>query len=324
MSTVAHADGAAFAVTGRHLIGGRPVASSVDAVLGHAFGTNQMLPVVSISFPSSYVGGNLDPRAIPIEVGDVGALGRNIVRRDTVSWHDDRSAVSRLLDKEVARVSERATYAQRFVALGTQYDALERLVHEGVDSMLSIEGLHKAHPDLPWAGRAAPAAAGAAFAVEAMRRDIVRVVAFAVAGFDTHAANYRMHALTLQDFFQAIVAMVRAFDCAPHPTLTGHKLSDHLHILVCSEFCRTPRINVNGGRDHYPNNSMLLFSPRLRGGVVLGKTDSAELLPIPNRRFALGERAITPPDVLATFLAAAKVDPAGHIRDGEILRELLA
>jgi uncharacterized protein (DUF1501 family) len=325
MSTVAHPDGAAFAATGRHLVGGRPVASSLDAVLGDAFGTAEMLPVVSIQFPSAYLAGRLDPRAIPIGVADVGALSRALLRRDYVTSPADRAEVATLLHAEADRAAARDTYPQRMQAIASQYDALARLSKEGVEALVGTAGLRKAQPQLPWTARfASSACPSAAFAIEAIRRNLTRVVSFSMPGFDTHAVNYRFHALTLQDLFEVVVSMMKAFDATPHPTLAGHKLSDHVHMLVFSEFCRTPRINPNGGRDHYPNNSMLLVSPRIRAGRVLGRTDPGELLPVATRRFATGARAVTPPDVLATFLRAVGVDPAPHVRDGEVMTELLA
>ena len=51
------------------------------------------------------------------------------------------------------------------------------------------------------------------------------------------------------------------------------KLADHTHILVFSDFCRTPQINLSGGRDHYPNNSALVISPKFARGRSFGKTD---------------------------------------------------
>ena len=324
MSTVAHPDGAAFAISGRHLVGGRPVASSLDAVLGHVSGAREILPVVAIQFPSAYVGSALDPRAIPIAISDVGALARALVRRDNVTAADDREGVAKLLAAEARRTADRETYPERTVAMIAQYEALSRLGKESVDTILGAPGLRKAQPTLPWGGRfGGSAVLSAAFAIEAMRRGLTRVVAFSASGFDTHAINYRLHALTLQDLFQLVVSMVRAFDAVPHPTLAGHKLSDHLHVVVFSEFCRTPQVNLNGGRDHYPNNSMLFVSPRLRAGQVVGKTDPGELLPVPTRKFALGERAITPPDLLSTLLAAVGAEPSRFVRDGEVMKELI-
>jgi hypothetical protein len=77
------------------------------------------------------------------------------------------------------------------------------------------------------------------------------------------------------------------------------------------------------GRDHYPNNSALVISPRFRTNFAFGKTDANELLPAPTKKFTDGERAIAPPDLLATLLGAFGIDPRKYMRDGEVVRELL-
>lgn len=44
-------------------------------------------------------------------------------------------------------------------------------------------------------------------------------------------------------------------------------------VVVASEFSRTPKININAGRDHYPScNSILLFGSNY-GGKLIGTTD---------------------------------------------------
>ena len=93
--------------------------------------------------------------------------------------------------------------------------------------------------------------------------------------------------------------------------------------MVVSEFCRTPQINLAMGRDHYPNNSALVVSPRFKTNFAFGKTDHDQLLPMPARRFVDGERAVAPPDLLATMLGAFEIDPRKYMRDGEIVKELL-
>ena len=112
-------------------------------------------------------------------------------------------------------------------------------------------------------------------------------------------------------------------DATPHPTRAATKLADHTHILVFSDFCRTPQINLSGGRDHYPNNSALVISPRFRGGIAFGKTDVEQLLPADAKTFGDGARPIAPPDVLATFLHAFGIEPRSYLRDGEVVPELL-
>jgi hypothetical protein len=77
------------------------------------------------------------------------------------------------------------------------------------------------------------------------------------------------------------------------------------------------------GRDHYPNNSALVISPKFRPNFVFGRTDVEQLLPAPVKRFTDGERAIAPPDLLATFVSAFAIDPRKYMRDGEVVPELL-
>ncbi|HEY2517725.1 MAG TPA: hypothetical protein VGI39_42945, partial [Polyangiaceae bacterium] len=77
------------------------------------------------------------------------------------------------------------------------------------------------------------------------------------------------------------------------------------------------------GRDHYPNNSALVISPRFRSNFVFGKTDPDQVLPVPVKTFSGGPRAITPPDLLATFLSAFQIEPRKYLRDGEVVGELL-
>ncbi len=109
------------------------------------------------------------------------------------------------------------------------------------------------------------------------------------------------------------------------PTKSSDKLADNTHILVVSDFCRTPQINVGGGRDHYPNNSALVISPRFRRNFVFGKSDPDQLLPAAAMKAASGgaARPIAPPDILATFVSAFGVDPRRYLRDGDVVPELL-
>jgi hypothetical protein len=93
--------------------------------------------------------------------------------------------------------------------------------------------------------------------------------------------------------------------------------------MVFSDFCRTPQINLNLGRDHYPNNSSLIISPRFQSNFVLGKSDPDQLLPLPTVSFSDGMRAVSPPDILRTFVSAFGGNPAKYLRDGEVIPALL-
>jgi hypothetical protein len=324
MNTVSHPDGGTFSATGRHQVGGRSVASSIDTVIANELGREQLFPVVSVQFPSAYVGDNLDRRVVPLTVGQIGSVSRSLNRAQMYDTPEDRDAVTALLSQEAHDLARRSQYPDVINGVGLQMDALRRMLGSRLQDAFSADSLRKAHPALNYKGRFhGGTAVNAAFALEAMKRDVVRCVSFALGGFDTHTNNYRTHALLLQETMDLVAALVQQMDATPHPTKRGAKLSDHAHILVFSEFCRTPQINMAGGRDHYPNNSALVVSPRFRGGLVYGKSDPEQLLPAKVRRFVDGERAIAPPDLLATYVAAFRIDPRKYMRDGEVVKELL-
>jgi hypothetical protein len=324
MNTVAHPDGQVFSATGRHPQGGRVAASSVDTVLANELGTQQLLPTVSIRFPSSFVGDNLDRRAVPLAIDDIGSLARTMTRDAQYDTSADRARVTALLSEEARDLAGRSTYRDVLDGLDLQYQALGRMLGSNLQEVFTTPGLKKAHPELDYTKRfTGGPAVQAAFAVEAIKRNLVRCVSFAIGGFDTHGNNYRTHAQLQQETFDLVAAVVKSLDATPHPLVQGAKLSEHTHILVVSDFCRTPQINLGMGRDHYPNNSALVVSPRFRTNLVFGKTDPDQLLPLPVRRFSDGERALGPPDLLATFVSAFGVDPRKYMRDGEVVPELL-
>ena len=324
MNTVAHPDGATFSATGRHLQGGHVIASSIDTMIANEFGGDQLFPSVSVRFPSAFVGEHLDRRVVPLAIDDVGAIGHTLSRAQAYDSDSERDLVTAMLSEEAHDLAKRSVYPDTVQGVALQYEALRRMLGSNMQQAFSANGLRTAHPELNYKARfTANAAVNSAFAIESMKRNLVRCVSFAIGGFDTHGNNYRTQAQLQQETFDLIASLVRSLDAVPHPTKAGATLSEHCHILVVSEFCRTPQINLQGGRDHYPNNSALVISPRFRANFVFGQTDTDQLLPLPTGSFVSGQRAIAPPDVLATFLGAFGVDPRKYMRDGEVVRELL-
>jgi hypothetical protein len=324
MNTVAHPDGAAFSATGRHLQGGRNIASSIDTMLSNELGRDQLLPTVSVRFPSSFVGDGLDRRVVPLVVDDVGAISRTLSRCDLYDSPAERDRVTALLSEEAQDLAKRSTYRGPLEGLAAQYEALQMMLSRKVQQAFTADGLRKAYPEFDYKRRfTGGPSVNAAFAVESMKRNLVRCVSFAVGGFDTHGPNYRSQAQLQQETFDLVATLIDSLDAVPHPTKAGAKLSEHVHMLVVSEFCRTPQINAAMGRDHYPNNSALVVSPRFRTNFAFGKTDADQVLPQPAKRFLEGDRPIAPPDLLATFLGAFGVNPRKYLRDGEVVGELL-
>jgi hypothetical protein len=330
-NTVSHPDGTVFASTGRHLAGGRAPESSIDTLIANEFGRDALFPAISMNYPSWFVGTHLDRRAMPLRTGSIETIGKSLARSELYTYAADRAQVTALLSQEARDLAARQQFPEMFNGMGLHYDALNRMLQGNLRANFDGAMLAAAYPSL------VPTAPGeryrffqtgainAAFAVEAMKRNIVRSVAFSVGSFDTHSTNYRNQAHLQQDLFNILARLIRVLEApdARHPTLMGERLIDHTHILVTSEFCRTPQINASNGRDHYPCGATLIISPRFRGNYTIGSADPDQMLPVATRMFTDGRRAIAPPDILATFLHAFGVDPRRYMRDGEPVREML-
>src|SRR4051794_8115516 len=84
--------------------------------------------------------------------------------------------------------------------------------------------------------------------------------------------------------------------------LKDRGLLDSTLIVWAGEFGRTPRINAQTGRDHYPNAfSAVLAGGGIRGGQVIGKTSKGGT--------EVEGRKVSVPDLLATVCLALGIDP---------------
>lgn len=322
MNTVSHQDGTTFSATGRHLAGTRSVASSIDTMMADASGTQQILPAVSINFPSSFVGRDLDRRAVPLSISGIGTLAASLRRSTSYESDKARDGVTALLSQEAQDLTGLSSDPEVMRGMHLQYEALRRMNRERLLDVFTDSYLRGKYANFKYATMSA--SVNAAFALECLARNIARCVSFSYGGFDTHFTNYRGQILLQQNLFDLMAILLDYLDALPHPTKPTAKLSEHTHIMVVSDFCRTPQINLSGGRDHYPNNSSLIISPKLRGNTLYGRSDPEQLLPLPAGTFADGVRAVTPPDLLTTFVHAMGASPRKYLRDGELITELLA
>lgn len=318
MSTVSHTDGVAYVLTGRHLAGSRTVQSSIDTVLADSLGTKQLFPAVSISFASSFVG-NLDRRAVPLRIGDLSAVTPVLSRSTLYDTVDQRDVVTAALADEARELSQISYYPDAYNGFAFQYEGLRQANRTNLLNLFTPSYLLAQYPKFPTDG----SSAYGALSVELFKRNLARTISFARGGYDTHSGYAQNQIPAQQNLFGMISTLIDYLDATPHPTLMADKLSDHTHIMVVSDFCRTPMFNLTGGRDHYPTGSALVISPKFKRNFAFGASDDEQLLPLPTGNFSDGQRAITPPDLLATFLAAVNVDPRRYLRDGEVVKELL-
>lgn len=81
-------------------------------------------------------------------------------------------------------------------------------------------------------------------------------------------------------------------------------------VVVLTDFGRTPKINNNGGRDHYPAvYSQILAGGGIRGGQVYGSSDRAGAQPASD--------PCTPADFHATVFKAMGINPRAELYDRE-------
>ncbi|MCC6418627.1 MAG: DUF1501 domain-containing protein [Gemmataceae bacterium] len=147
----------------------------------------------------------------------------------------------------------------------------------------------------------------------------VRVVTLSYGRWDSHGRNFdlvRDHGGKLD---QCLSALIEDLDV--------RGLLNDVSVVVWGEFGRTPRINNNAGRDHWPQVSCaLLAGGGMRTGQAIGAT---------NR---LGEYAVSRPvgfgEVFATLYHNLGIDPATtaildptgrpqHLVDAPAMRELV-
>jgi hypothetical protein len=81
-------------------------------------------------------------------------------------------------------------------------------------------------------------------------------------------------------------------------------------VVVLSEFGRTPRINKDAGRDHWPEaQSILLAGAGISGGTVHGATDRDAAFPTAD--------PVTPADLGQTILHLLGINPDLELRDAQ-------
>ena len=122
----------------------------------------------------------------------------------------------------------------------------------------------------------------------------VRLVTVDLRWWDTHVKGFE----SLRDGFlprwdRAYTALIE--------DLEQRGLLDSTLVLAWGEFGRTPRVNNDAGRDHYPNVfSAALAGGPIQGGRVVGASDEKGAFPKANPK--------TPQDVLATVYRHLGVD----------------
>lgn len=122
----------------------------------------------------------------------------------------------------------------------------------------------------------------------------VRLVTVDLRWWDTHVQGFdSLRRGFLPRYDQAYSALIEDLD--------QRGLLESTMVVSWGEFGRTPRVNKNAGRDHYPNVfSAAVAGGGIKGGVVVGESDSKGAFPKTNPK--------SPQDVLATMYRHLGID----------------
>lgn len=133
-------------------------------------------------------------------------------------------------------------------------------------------------------------------------------------GWDTHIYNFELHADRLCPIFDRVFTTLL-------DDLRDRGLLEHTLVLCTGEFGRTPKINNQAARDHWPNcYSSIWLGAGIKPGRVIGQSD---------RR---GEEPVTEPitpDMVGTTileLAGVSAQPRAELRvlqQGKVIDELV-
>ena len=148
----------------------------------------------------------------------------------------------------------------------------------------------------------------------------VKFVEVSLSGWDTHENNFER--------VENLLAIVDPGFATLISDLADRELLDETIVLWLGEFGRTPKINNNDGRDHFPNGwSAVLAGGGVRGGQAIGVTnqDGAGVM----------DRPVSAPDLFASLCFALGVDynsenmsragrPIRVVDNGAVVNELFA
>jgi hypothetical protein len=172
--------------------------------------------------------------------------------------HQARMALSSLLDQDFTN-----RYPQRQVAAYTEaYDGASKMMRS---RDLAAFDLTREKKELRDAYGKSPFGQGCLLARRLVETG-VRFVEVSLHGWDTHTANFVGTPDLCEQLDRGLATLLQDLH------LRG-MLNDTM-VVVATEFGRTPKININVGRDHYPKAfSAALFGGGIKGGTAFGGTD---------------------------------------------------
>jgi len=297
---------------------------SFGSIVSHEFGVrNNLPPYVCIpSMPNQFAGsGYLSSAFGPFSLGsDPGAKGGKFTVRDL-------SMPAGIDEKRFDRRKDMlATVDDHFKSLekSDDLDAMDSFYQKAY-AMISSKDAREAF-NMSAESEATKemygqnTAGGRMLMARRLVESGVRFVSLTYGGWDHHAQINRAMTSQMPAFDQAFAALIK--------DLEQRKLLDTTMVMVSSEFGRTPKINKDAGRDHWPRVfSVVLAGGGIKKGLIHGTSDSTGGEP--------NSDPVSVEDMSATVYHQLGIDPDKRliapgnrpidiVRGGKVLHEILA
>ena len=203
-----------------------------------------------------------------------------------------RLAATARLGERIAAVRDMDAYQQR---------AIELLTAPATQQALAIDEEPATTRDRYGRNQYGQSVLLARRLVEAGVRFVTVYYSAGIGGWDTHKQNFKtLKESRLPQTDLAVSALLE--DLASRGRL------DETLVLWTGDFGRTPKVNKDAGRDHWPPcQTVLMAGGGIRGGVLVGSSDKIGAYPLTDPH--------KPDDVMATVYHCLGFDPATIIRD---------
>jgi hypothetical protein len=312
MNTVSHDTARSYSHTARQPAGVLARGDSMGTVAAAVHDKGLLLPNAAISIPS--FNRSFDSRFSAIRMNDPGEV-RDLIGPTRNALPDN---IEELLHQSLQDASSCVSpaYSGRLPAdeLGISRSRIKQLQQQDVVGRFDFDAetaemneIRSLYPLNNGAGRSAATAA------QLLRTGLSTAVTARVrGGFDTHGGEWANdQPQRLVESFEAIGALITHLR-------NDDPSFDRTTVLVYSEFSRTPRINGDGGRDHWFADSVMIFGSTLRTGVF-GASNEQDLGllsvdPVTGQPDEGGIQ-IRPEHVMATLVKSLGGDPSPYRED---------
>jgi uncharacterized protein (DUF1501 family) len=317
VASVAHAECVKRMATGTR----NETNPDMGAIIAHDNGNDRPLPYLILG-DTAFAG----PYAV--SAGRVGATNQIIALLDPAQAYPTNGRLPlATTNPEDAILSKYATAsANRMRATRGAQGYNKKRVDDFQDSIRRGKQLQEVRAGFGARGRTLLLANQVELALDALQGDISQSVMINTRlGWDTHDANTDQAGLH-ETTFAGLTLLLDGL--AARPGLqTGTRMIDDTIVVCFSEFSRTPKLNANLGKDHWPVACAMVMGAGVKAGRSYGAS-TAGVEP-DTVDFATGLRSGTGRVVMnshfvAGVLKLAGIDPASHIGATEVFDAFVA